>query len=64
MSPLSVQISVDDEVFELTKTLTASISFFSSEAPPNVTISPNSTQITFEDDDGMYILTICPQTLS
>ena len=53
MSTLSVQIPlIDDEIFELTERLTASIGFFSGEAPPRVDISPDSAEVIIVDDDG------------
>ena len=53
-SSFSVQVPlIDDGVFELTETLNASLSFSSAEAPPRVTISPDSAQITILDDDSM-----------
>ena len=45
-------------MFELSETLTASLSFSSAEAPPRVTISLDSAQITILDDDSMYSLTL------
>ena len=61
-SNLSIQVPlIDDGVFELSETLTASLSFLN-EAPPRVTISPSSAEVRIEDDDGLYahkVLTCC-----
>ena len=58
LSVFNVQVSLtNDEVFELSETLTASLSFFRNEAPPRVTISPSSAEVRIEDDDGLYAYT-------
>ena len=58
-SSISVQVPlIDDGVFELSETLTASLDFSSNEAPPHVTISPDAAEITILDDDSMYNYTI------
>ena len=49
---------VDDDVFELTETLQASLSFPGGIAPPRVLIDPGLATVTIFDDDGEFIYTL------
>ena len=51
---------MNDGVFELSETLIASLSSSSNEAPPRVTISPDSADISILDDDSMYLVLQLP----
>ncbi len=49
---------INDGVYELTETFSASLSF-TSDVPPHTTISPNNAAITIADDESM-LLNILP----
>ena len=43
---------VDDDIFELTKALTASLVFTDTPSPPRMTLAPAVANIAIFDDDG------------
>ncbi len=55
---------INDGVYELTETFSASLTF-TSDVPPRTTISPNNANITIIDDESMFLnilpLEYCPE---